>query len=85
MLRPVGIESSISRSNTWTRAVLETSTTGDSPVTVTVSSSVPIRISTSIVAVKSVGSSSPSRLNVLNPDSVNVTVYAPGRKSTIVN
>ena len=47
--------------------------TGDSPVTVTVSSRIPTRISMLIVAVKSVGSSRPSRTNALNPDSVNRT------------
>ena len=85
MLRPVGSASSASRSSTCTRAVLDTSTTGDAPVTVTVSSRTPTRISTLIVAVKSVGSSMPSRTNVLKPASVNVTRYTPGRRSTIVN
>jgi hypothetical protein len=55
------------------RAVLATSTTGDSPVTVTDSSSTPMRISTLSVAVKSVGSSRPSRMNMLKPARLNVT------------
>ena len=43
------------------------------PVTVIVSSTAPSFISASIVAVNEPVSSMPSRLNVLNPGSVNVT------------
>src|SRR4029077_15567471 len=60
-----------------------TSTTGDAPDTVTVSSSAPTRRSAFTVAVKLAGSSMPSRLTVLNPGSVKTMVYTPGRKSTI--
>ena len=50
-----------------------TSTIGESPDTVTVSSSVPTRISAFTVAVNEAGSSIASRLTVLKPGSVNVT------------
>ena len=60
------------------------STTGDSPVTVTVSSSAPTFISAFTGAVNPVVSSMPSRLMTLNPASVNVTVYTPGLRSTIL-
>ena len=60
---------------------LVVSTTGASPVTVTVSSRAPTRRSAFTVAVKSPDSSIPSRLTVLKPVSVNVTVYDPGRRS----
>ena len=53
--------------------VLCTSTVGDSPVTVTVSSRAPIRNSVLTVATKSPVSAMPSRFTVLNPGSVNVT------------
>ena len=51
-----------------------TSTTGDCPDTVTVSSSDPTRSSPFTVAVNAADNSMPSRLNVLNPVSVKVTV-----------
>ena len=60
------------------------STTGASPVTVIVSATVPTRRSTFTVAVNDPASSIPSRLTVLKPASVNVTVYMPGRRSTIL-
>ena len=50
------------------------STIGDRPVTVIVSSSAPTFSSPLTVAVKPAESSMPSRLTVLNPTSVNVTV-----------
>src|SRR6266850_5532414 len=56
---------------------------GASPVTVTVSSRAPGRRSVLTVAVNDPVNSIPSRRTVLNPGSVNVTVYVPGRKSTI--
>ncbi len=56
------------------RLALCTSTIGLSPVTVTVSSSAPTRMSVFTVDTKSAGSSSPSRLIVLNPVSEKVTV-----------
>ena len=70
---------------TCTFDVLDTSTTGDAPVTVTFSSRAPTRISTLIVVVKFVGSSSSSRTNMLNPGRAKVTLYRPGRRSAIVN
>src|SRR5436305_502628 len=60
------------------------SMSGLSPVTVTVSSTAPTRSSTLTAAVKSLVSSIPSRFTVLNPGSVNVTVYVPGRRSMIL-
>ena len=53
---------------------LWTSTIGVSPVTVTVSSSVPTLSSPFTVATKAPVSSMPSRLTLPNPGSVNVTV-----------
>jgi hypothetical protein len=53
--------------------VFWTSTTGDSPDTVTVSSIAPTRISALTGTVVSAGTMMPSRLNVLKPGSVNVT------------
>ena len=50
------------------------STIGVSPVTVTVSSTAPTRMSAFTVAVNDPLSSMPSRLTVLKPGSVNVTV-----------
>ena len=50
-----------------------TSTTGDPPVTVSVSVRSPTRISPLICAVKFAGRSIPSRLTVANPGSVNDT------------
>ena len=61
MVRPLGMASSTSRDRTCTREVLDTSTIGDSPVTVIVSSSAPTLSSALSVAVKSDGSSRPSR------------------------
>jgi hypothetical protein len=60
---------------------LEMSTTGASPVTVTVSCTPPTRRSPLTVAMKLPVSSIPSRLTVEKPGSVNVTVYVPGLKS----
>ena len=53
--------------------VLCTSTIGDSPVTVTVSSSAPTLRSAFTVATKFPDSSMPSRLTVVKPGSENVT------------
>ena len=74
MVRPVGSASSVSRLSTWVWTVLWTSTMGDAPETVTVSSSAPTLMSALIVAVNAVGSSRPSRLNELKPGSVKTTV-----------
>ena len=56
------------------RLALCTSTTGVSPVTVIVSASVPTLRSALMVAVNEPVSSMPSRLKVLKPCSVKVTV-----------
>jgi hypothetical protein len=74
MLRPVGIKSIASRSSTAVLAAEVTSTTGDAPVTVIVSSRAPTPSSALRVAVNSDGSCRPSRRNVLNPVSEKVTV-----------
>ena len=50
------------------------STVGAAPVTVTVSVTAPTRMSAFTVAVKDAVSSMPSRLTVLNPVSVKVTL-----------
>ena len=73
MLRPVGIESSMSRVMTVRVVMFCTSTTGDSAETVIVSSTAPTFISLLMAAVKSDVSSTLSRLTVLNPGSVNMT------------
>ena len=57
----------------WLRAFV-TSTTGASPLTVTVSDTAPTLMSEFTVAVKLPASSIPSRLTELNPVSENVTV-----------
>ena len=59
---------------TISRLALWTSTTGVSPVTVIVSATPPTFISALMVAVKVPVSSMPSRLTVVNPGSVKVTV-----------
>jgi hypothetical protein len=56
------------------RSALCRSTTGDSPVTVMVSSSEPTRMSALTLAVAEPESSTPSRETVLNPDNTNRTV-----------
>src|SRR6516164_1261341 len=60
------------------------STIGDWPETVTVSSKAPTLSSTLTVAVNAADNSMPSRLSGLKPVNVNVTVYGPGTKSTIL-
>ena len=74
----VGIASSMSRLTTTVCRLLLTSTTGDSPVTVTVSSSAPSCRSPLTGAVKLPSSRMPARRMVLNPDIVKVTSYVPG-------
>lgn len=74
MLRPVGTWSSTSRVSTSTFALLDMSTTGEAPVTVTDSSRAPTSRFALNVAVKSVRSSTPSNRAVLKPGSENVTV-----------
>ena len=74
IVRPVGTESSTSRESTCDFAAVWTSTTGDAPVTVSVSSSDPTLSSPLIVIVKFDGSSSASRFTVAKPVSMNVSV-----------
>ena len=59
--------------STRSRLALWTSTTGDAPVTVTVSSSVPTRMSALMLATNVPLSSMPSRRTVLNPGRAKVT------------
>jgi hypothetical protein len=73
-VRALGIAVSNSRFTTCSRRAPFTSTIGLSPVTVTDSSSAPTFIWASIVAMKAPDSSTPSRLNVEKPVSVNVRV-----------
>ena len=74
MVPAVGTALSTSRVSTCCLALLCTSTTGAAPDTVTLSWSVPTDRSMLIVAVKFAGSSTPSRIWVLNPVSENVRV-----------
>ena len=62
------------RASTVSRRTVWTSTTGVSPVTVIVSCRAPTRISIGIVSVAVPPSSMPSRLTVVKPGSVNVSV-----------
>jgi hypothetical protein len=68
----------VSLSSVTSRRVLCTSTTGVSPVTVTVSATPPTFSSPSILMTPVPDSSTSSRFKVANPESVNVTVYVPG-------
>jgi hypothetical protein len=72
--RPVGISAIVWLSITRWRVALWTSTVAAAPVTVMVSSTAPTCMSAFTVAVNDPVSSIPSRLTVLNPGSVNVTV-----------
>ena len=74
MLRGVGKVSSTSRVSTVCLVTDWTSTSGDDPDTVIVSSSDPTFMSAFTLAVKSVDSSIPSRFTVEKPGSVKVTV-----------
>ncbi len=60
------------------------STTGASPVTVSVSESEPTLRSAFTVAANDPASSTPSRFSVENPDSENVTAYTPPRSCSIL-
>ncbi len=84
-LRPVGSASSRSRESTSRLVVVCTSTSGELPVTVTVSSTVPTFSSAFTLAVKFASRTIPACLTVWNPASSNVTSYVPGRRSTIRN
>src|SRR5215831_2830354 len=79
----VGIAFRMSFDNTVCRCAFWTSTTGVSPVTVTVSATAPTRMSALTLAVNDPVSSMPSRFVALKPESVNVTEYVPGRKFSI--
>ncbi len=79
-----GTASSTSRDNTCDLVLLCTSTIGDSPETVTVSSMAPTFKSALMVAVKFDDSSMPSFFTLENPGSVNVRVYMPGRRFSIL-
>ena len=80
----MGSANSTSRVTIFCWTTFWTSTTGLWADTVTVSSSWPTRKSALIAAVKFDVSSMPCRLTVLKPVIVNVTVYVPGRRSTIL-
>ena len=71
--RAVGIAATTSLSSTLCCFAFTTSTIGDSPLTVIVSSRAPTRSSAFTCAAIEPDSSIPSRLTVLNPVSVNVT------------
>ena len=73
-VRPCGSTSIIWRVTTAWRRTCCTSTTGDSPVTVTVSSTAPTCSWALICTALSPISSTSSRITVLNPGKVNVTV-----------
>src|SRR5262245_47667677 len=83
-VRVAGTSASTSLESTTSRFVLVcVSTTGVAPETVIVSSTAPTRRSALIVVTPAPVSTTPSRLTVENPDSVKVTVYVPGLRSTI--
>ena len=82
-VRPVGTVVSSSWPITRCFAELWTSTTGDSPATVTVSWTEPTFISTLTDAANNPLNSTPPRLTVLKPVTENVTWYTPGRRSAI--
>jgi hypothetical protein len=71
---PVGTASSSACGSTCCVTACCTSTTGDAPETVTVSSSAPTRSSPLTGAVKLAGSSTPSRFTVEKPGRLNVTL-----------
>src|SRR6185503_6706041 len=75
--RAVGMAATTSLSSTLCCFAFTTSTIGDSPLTVIVSSSAPTRSSALTCAASEPVSSIPSRLTVLNPASVKVTTYDP--------
>ena len=79
----VGIASSVARVRVVCCWTFWTSTTGDAPVTVTVSATVPTRRSAFTVAVNPEVNSIPSRLTGLKPVKAKETVYEPGRRSTM--
>ena len=78
----VGSATSSSFEITFCCRTFAVSTSGVAPVTVIVSSRDPTSMAAFTVAVNPAGSSTPSRRTVLKPVNVNVTVYAPGLRST---
>ena len=78
-----GMAATMSALSTVSRCVVWTSTTGDSPVTVMVSSSEPTFMSAGMVSVAVPLSSIPSRLTRLKPVSLKVSVYVPGFRPVI--
>ena len=74
----VGSDCTNSLSSVRVRLALVMSTTGLSPVTVIVSWSPPIRMSALMLAMKSLGISTSSRLKTAKPGSVNETMYRAG-------
>ena len=78
----LGSASMVSAVKTCCRVTDRTSTIGVSPVTVTVSATAPTRSSALTETVPEPLSSIPSRRWLLNPVNVNVTTYAPGRRSS---
>ena len=84
LLLPVGSALSRSSASTLCWRTFCTSTNGDSPVTVIVSSRDPTGSSAFTVAVKPAVSTIPSRINVLKPGKSKVMEYVPGRRSTML-
>ena len=83
-VRELGIADTTSWSMTACRVVDCRLTTGVSPLTVIVSWTPPTAMSALTVKTAVPLSSTPSRTTVLNPGSVKVTRYVPGRRSGIV-
>src|SRR3954471_20599189 len=81
--RDVGSEAIVSPLTVCCRRTLCTSTTGASPVTVTVSSIDPTFSSMFTVATNAPVNSMPWRFTELNPGSEKATEYVPGRRSTM--
>src|SRR5713101_1068627 len=73
----------VSLSNVTSRRVLCTSTTGDTPVTTTVSATPPTFMSASILMTPVPDRITSSRFKVENPASVNITLYVPGCRLSI--
>ena len=81
-LRPFsGSSTTFCSSMTMPSVACEVSTSGASPVTVTASSTAPTAIVTSTRAVSLTRTVMPSRVVVLNPGSVALTLYRPGASS----
>jgi hypothetical protein len=70
-------------STTWRLVLVWTSTAGVSPTTVIVSETAPTRMSALILVTPPPVTSTASRMTVVNPWSVNVTLYMPGGRSVM--